>query len=349
MWLKIFLLTALAVVLSACNSALEIVPDTAPQVSVATINGLESRKPSGGVILAPATQQYNPNSNTVAANSVPVEITSSDERQVMSVTLILRQGGRNSVGDTVYNEVWRNTLSADVDEEIFRNPFTFVVPFQGAKTGLVPAELEIVATDDKGQDNALYKAAVQVDGSLPVVRATVPQGQQKGNVSLTASVSDPESGIQYLEVFLDGETVYTSDVVPAYSTSIDTAELGNGRHSFSVFTINGVNEAVFESYAFDVSNNEPPVAEDDEAVTAVDTAVTVDVLANDSDPDDDPLLITAVTPAPNGTATVLGGALVEYTPDAGFTGTDIFSYTIRDTNGGVSSAQVAVTVGAAAP
>ncbi len=346
MKLRFFLLTALVVLLSACNSALDIVPDTAPQTSLATINGLEARKPSGGVILAPAAQLYDPNSNTTTPNRVPVEVTSSDERQVVEVTLILRQGSQNSVGDLVYSEVWRDTLNADVDEEIFRNPFTFVVPFQGAKTGLVPAELEVIATDDKGQDNALYRAAVMVDGSLPVVRASVPQGPQKGNVSLSASVADPESGIQYLEVAVDGETVHSS-TVPGYATSIDTAELGNGSHTFSVYAVNGVNEAVFESYAFNVFNNESPVAENDEAVTAVNQPVTVDVLANDSDPDGDALLVTAVTPAANGTVTILGEALVQYTPNPGFTGTDTFAYTIKDINGAVAIGQVAVTVGTA--
>ncbi|CAN5751654.1 hypothetical protein BH24DEI2_BH24DEI2_01050 [soil metagenome] len=336
--------------LSACGgSALNEVPDKAPQVSVATINGLGVRKPTSGVILAPAAQLFNPNSNTTVANRVPVALTSSDERQVVEVTLILRQGQTNGVGDVVYDEVWRDTLSADADEEIFRNPFNFVVPFKGKQTGLTPAELEIVATDDKGQDNKLYQAEVQVDGSLPIVRASVPQGPQTDKVSLSATVSDPESGIQYFEVYLDGETVFSSFTVPGYSTSVDTAELGNGSHSLSVFAINGVNEAVFETYSFKVSNNKSPEAQDDEAVTAVNTPVSIDILANDSDPDGDPLVITGVTAVTNGTVTILGGALVEYTPNSGFTGTDIFSYTIRDGNGGVSSARVAVTVGAAGP
>ena len=316
---------------------------------MSTVNGIDYHRPPDGVILAPASQLFNPNSNTTVANVVPVALTSSDERQVVEVTLILRQGQTDGVGDVVYNEVWRDTLSADADEEIFRNPFTFVVPFRGTKTGLAPAELEIIATDDKGQDNQLYQAEVQVDGSLPIVRASVPQGPQKDKVSVSATVSDPESGIQYFEAFLDGEAVYSSSTVPGYSTSVDTAELGNGSHSFSVFAVNGVNESVFETYSFIVSNNKSPEAQDDEAVTAVNTSVTIDVLTNDSDPDGDPLVITAVTPVDHGTVTILGGALLQYTPNAGFTGTDIFSYTIRDPNGGVSSARVAVTVGAAGP
>ena len=46
-----------------------------------------------------------------------------------------------------------------------------------------------------------------------------------------------------------------------------------------------------------------PVAGDDTATTALDTAVTVSVLANDSDPDSDPLTVTATSAPAHGSAT----------------------------------------------
>ena len=45
-----------------------------------------------------------------------------------------------------------------------------------------------------------------------------------------------------------------------------------------------------------------PVAADDADSTTVDTPVTIDVLANDSDPDGDVVSIVSVGPASNGTA-----------------------------------------------
>lgn len=91
------------------------------------------------------------------------------------------------------------------------------------------------------------------------------------------------------------------------------------------------------------STNEPPEAVDDDAETTINTPVTIDVLDNDYDPDDDPLTIVSVTEPDNGTAT-FDGELVTYTPMLNFVGTDEFDYTISDGKDGTASATVTVTV-----
>lgn len=72
-----------------------------------------------------------------------------------------------------------------------------------------------------------------------------------------------------------------------------------------------------------------PRAEDDAATTAEDVAVVIDVLANDVDPEGDPLTIESVTQPANGTATT-DGATVTYEPSPDFCGPDRFSYVISD-------------------
>ncbi len=89
--------------------------------------------------------------------------------------------------------------------------------------------------------------------------------------------------------------------------------------------------------------NAAPDAVDDTATTIVNTPVTVNVLGNDSDPDGDPLTVTAVGDPPNGTATT-NGSTVTYTPDANFIGADTFTYTNSDGRGGTDPANVTVTV-----
>jgi hypothetical protein len=78
------------------------------------------------------------------------------------------------------------------------------------------------------------------------------------------------------------------------------------------------------------SSNLPPVAQDDAAVTARDTAVTFDLLANDSDPNGDPLAVESVGAPGSGTVVDHGDGTVTYTPQAGFTGVDTFSYVVGD-------------------
>ncbi len=88
--------------------------------------------------------------------------------------------------------------------------------------------------------------------------------------------------------------------------------------------------------------NIPPVAVNDTATTNESTAVTINALANDSDPDNGPnaLVVSAAGPASNGTAALSNGKIV-YTPNAGFVGTDAFPYTISD---GAATAAATVTV-----
>ena len=89
--------------------------------------------------------------------------------------------------------------------------------------------------------------------------------------------------------------------------------------------------------------NEPPAAEDDEAATAEDARVVIDVLANDTDPDGDGLRVESVSKPAHGTARAAAGG-VAYTPEADYHGTDRFTYVASDGNGGTAEAAVEVTV-----
>ena len=99
--------------------------------------------------------------------------------------------------------------------------------------------------------------------------------------------------------------------------------------------------------------NTAPVAANDAAGTTEDTQKLLDVLANDTDPDGDSLLVTSVdATGMKGTVTITGGGSgVSYDPHgqfealgAGIPGADSFSYTISDGKGGTDTASVAVTI-----
>jgi hypothetical protein len=90
--------------------------------------------------------------------------------------------------------------------------------------------------------------------------------------------------------------------------------------------------------------NRAPVANNDSLTVPQNSSATlVDVLANDSDPDGDALSIASVTSPVHGSA-VVSGNKVSYTPAAGYSGADSFSYTASDGNGGTATATVSVTV-----
>ncbi len=90
--------------------------------------------------------------------------------------------------------------------------------------------------------------------------------------------------------------------------------------------------------------NTPPTANDDAATTNQDVPVTINVLANDTDPDvGDTLSVASVTQGGNGSVTN-NGTDVTYTPNAGWFGIDTFTYIATDGTDPSNSATVTVTV-----
>jgi hypothetical protein len=92
--------------------------------------------------------------------------------------------------------------------------------------------------------------------------------------------------------------------------------------------------------------NEPPIAVDDFGSTMQGASLVMNVLGNDWDPDGDPLMVSSFDPG-----TEAGGAVdcttsgaCTFTPRAGFTGTDRFSYVISDGRGGTDMGRVTVEV-----
>lgn len=89
--------------------------------------------------------------------------------------------------------------------------------------------------------------------------------------------------------------------------------------------------------------NRAPVAANDAAFGTPGQEVLIDVLANDSDPDGDTISLVAASAAAHGTVAIAGDA-IRYTPAAGFTGSDSFTYEIQDSQGATAGATVNVTI-----
>jgi hypothetical protein len=102
-----------------------------------------------------------------------------------------------------------------------------------------------------------------------------------------------------------------------------------------------------------VQPNQAPSAVADIVATNHGATVTVNVLANDSDPESQALTIDSVTNPSSGSVQIVtdpqdGKRKVQYTPNANFAragGSDTFSYTIKDTQGASSTANVTINIG----
>jgi uncharacterized repeat protein (TIGR01451 family) len=91
------------------------------------------------------------------------------------------------------------------------------------------------------------------------------------------------------------------------------------------------------------ASNHPPVAVDDRATTTGTNILNVPLLANDNDPDGDPLAVIDFTQPSNGSVSLVANT-ARYTANLGFFGSDRFTYTISDGRGGNASGQVFITV-----
>jgi len=90
--------------------------------------------------------------------------------------------------------------------------------------------------------------------------------------------------------------------------------------------------------------NAVPTAMNDTASTPEDTPVEIDVLGNDSDPENAPLALKIVTGPANGSVSIGDNNLLTYTPDADFSGSDQLTYEIDDGAGETAQAIVTITV-----
>lgn len=90
--------------------------------------------------------------------------------------------------------------------------------------------------------------------------------------------------------------------------------------------------------------NQNPVAVGDHYEVRTSTTTVLAVLANDSDPNGNPLHVSAITPPAGGTAMITsGGAAVSYVAPT-IAGTYVFNYTANDGQGGTAVASVEVLV-----
>lgn len=90
--------------------------------------------------------------------------------------------------------------------------------------------------------------------------------------------------------------------------------------------------------------NAAPVANDDSASVVAGETVVVNVLANDTDDNGDPLSVQSLDAAPGGVVTIDGGTAIRFTAQNLFQGAVPVTYTVSDGRGGTDTATLTVNV-----
>ena len=161
-------------------------------------------------------------------------------------------------------------------------------------------------------------------------------------LSSTMSATDANGDALTFEVISHGDHFDEFSWMPDGSYSYKVNAPGSFAFSFRVSDGQALsNDALVAITVTDV--NYPPEAIPDTAATSANTSTSIAVLANDTDSDGDTLSITSATRPQNGIAEINGSKII-YTPASNHTGTDSFSYTISDGQGGTATAPVSITV-----
>jgi len=183
-------------------------------------------------------------------------------------------------------------------------------------------------------------------------RAPLPE-----NDTATAARNSSEVFIDVLanDADPDGDPLTVTSVSqPASGTVVNNGDFVTytpaagfqGEDSFT-YSVSDGTETASATVTVTVSND-APVLQADSAQTRAGTAVVIDVLANDSDPNGDELELISVSTASGGTSSIVGDG-IRYEPNDGFNGTDTFTYTVRDAGGAEATAEVTVVVTNDAP
>ncbi|WP_171055883.1 tandem-95 repeat protein, partial [Vibrio parahaemolyticus] len=233
-----------------------------------------------------------------------------EDKDTLSVENLIIDKGNGTLVDNG-DGTWTFTPQIDDDTEV---SFTFDIIDDEDLVVSGSANLDILPINDA--PNAENDVITTEEDTAVTIDVLVNDSDVEGDVLSIQSASVPSE--QGSVDIVDGKLVFTP------------AENFNGEATITYIVTDGdlTDEAKVTVTVTPV--NDSPVAVDDTTSIQEDTAVTIDVLPNDSDVDGDKLSIeSASVPKEQGTVEVVNGKLV-FTPAENFNGDVEITYTVTD-------------------
>ncbi|AWN46780.1 Mo-co oxidoreductase dimerization domain protein [Methylobacterium terrae] len=239
------------------------------------------------------------------------------------------------------------------------SPVELGVKFQSSTAGTVSAIKFYKGTQDTGtHTGTLWSSTGQKLATATFTNETA-SGWQTATFSSPVTLSP---GATYTASYHTDAGRY-STTANGFASAVTSGPLTASSSGNGVFAYGGTSAFPTQSFqntnywvdvvfnpGATVANQSPTAVNDTGPAVTQNTPVTFStstLLANDTDPNGDPLTVTSVTSGTGGTAALnTTNATVTFTPATGFTGAANFTYAISDGRGGTSSASVALTVSA---
>lgn len=307
-----------------------------------------------GTVTHDATKvTYTPATNFNGAATISYTAADSYEQNTanISITVTAVNDAPTTVADTgttpEETEVTINVLANDSDVE-------------GDGLSLTAASLQAgQGSVSRLNTSVIYTPGTDFNGTA-TISYTASDGMASANGTLTVTVTavnDRPSAVDDSVITLEEQSatvnVLSNDSDPdgdALNVTAASVTSGEGAVIISNNQIEYTPAANFQGTAtisYTISDNslsdtatltvtvrgtsDSPVTENDTASTEEDAAVTVDVLANDSDPDGDVLSVSAASLTSGEGSVAIVSNQVSYTPAANFNGTAVVTYTASDT------------------
>jgi VCBS repeat-containing protein len=203
------------------------------------------------------------------------------------------------------------------------------------KISVNPVNDAPVAADDE------YTAIGDAPLDVPASGVLANDSDVEGNPLTPTLIQGPAHG----SVTLNADGSFTYRPQAGFSGNVTfTYQLNDGEADSNVATVT--------IHVTQEQQNTAPVAADDQYTVISGNTLNVaapGVLGNDSDADGDPLSSVLVSGPSHGTLTLNADGSLSYTPEAGFTGMDSFTYQASDGTDASAAATVSIDVQAATP
>jgi len=280
------------------------------------------------------------------ANDVSV---TTQEDTLVSITLTGCDLDGDALSYSVVQDPSHGTLSGTgpnliyTPNENFNGSDSFLFKVNDGTVDSAAATVSIHLKSVNDPPTASYVGA-KVQKNPPVAKDDSVTTEEDTPVSITLEGSDPEEDTLSYTVVTGPSHGSLSGTAPNVSYTPNPNFHGSDSFTFKVSDETADSETATVSITVTAVNDKPN-AEDDSARTREDIPIeAIDVLANDTDADDDQLTTSAVTQGTNGSVTINADNTLSYTPKANFCGTDSFTYTVGDGKGGTDTATVNVMV-----
>ena len=263
-------------------------------------------------------EAINDSANTLKNSPVNIEILKNDNIEAENINLSIIDSTDNGTL-TVNNNGTPTDVSDDfivyTPDSDFVGVDSFTYSIDNGKGVSDTAKVTLNIADFNQIPVAINDSVTTEEDKSVSINVLLNDSDADGDNLTISSVNPGSNGNTEI---VDNKIIYTPETgfsgVDSFSYEIDD---GNGGNDTATVNVNVA------------SVNNSPTAQNDSSNTEQDTEVTINVLENDSDPDGDNLTVSSVNPGSNGTTAIVDNKII-YTPEAGFSGKDSFTYKVTD-------------------